>query len=467
MRSVLQAIAGIDGEAMAASPRSDRMWGTQLAFSLVLSFLVIASTAYFSISYFVPYPWMAAAIALIVALVVFFFDRALFQSDWFDMGLIHELRRADLRGHGWATAARVLKVSLRLAISVIIALTLSTLVEVAFFGPTIRAQIEQDNRDANARFQQVLSERDAALTSNESDLDRQIKAIRVRIAPLALIDGPGGEVRAPALLAGASERTSASIDRLQGELETLKGEAEGLQTDIFAEENGASISAKHTGLPGCGPGSRCSVYKFELTQNFSRQIDLETQLATARSDLAETQKQIAVFRAASTLTSDQVAGLRSEADRLQAELDRAMQSHAGDMDGLRQRLVEAGVFVPLRDDPIVRRSALDVLKADPKIGGTVSSLSLQIQLLIAFLELAPVVAKIFFSPPSAYAARLRQQVVSAQVRAREEIRAEVEHDVRRHDDVSQLVDKVVESAAQRIRVRTQLETINRKMPIKL
>src|SRR5262249_3554930 len=59
------------------------------------------------------------------------------------------------------------------------------------------------------------------------------------------------------------------------------------------------------------------------------------------------------------------------------------------------------------------------LKNDPRDGATIVWFSWMTKLLVIFLEVVPVVAKMFFSPPSAYAARIQAQVEREMVRARQ------------------------------------------------
>jgi hypothetical protein len=68
----------------------------------------------------------------------------------------------------------------------------------------------------------------------------------------------------------------------------------------------------------------------------------------------------------------------------------------------------------LRDDPIIRLGILDELRHDPVRGQAFTQMSYLIRAFIAFLELAPVLAKIFFAPPTVYSARIRAAVVQGQ-----------------------------------------------------
>jgi hypothetical protein len=76
-------------------------------------------------------------------------------------------------------------------------------------------------------------------------------------------------------------------------------------------------------------------------------------------------------------------------------------------------------------------TAYQELKNDPKDGATIIWFSWMTKLLVIFLEVVPVVAKMFFSPPSVYAARIQAEVARQAARARrdsEEFR-EIEREV--------------------------------------
>ena len=76
-------IAGIDRETLATCPVTDKLWATHLGFSLCLSFIVILGITFHATGYVIQNIWMRLLTATVVALTVFMFDRALYQSDWF------------------------------------------------------------------------------------------------------------------------------------------------------------------------------------------------------------------------------------------------------------------------------------------------------------------------------------------------------------------------------------------------
>src|SRR3954468_11831426 len=76
-------IAGIDYRTVSDCPRTDRLWAGHLGFSLALSFSVIFGITYYSSGYVIANDMGRVAVSAVVALTIFMFDRAFFQSDWF------------------------------------------------------------------------------------------------------------------------------------------------------------------------------------------------------------------------------------------------------------------------------------------------------------------------------------------------------------------------------------------------
>ena len=100
IQRVLWHIAGVDRETLATCPATDKVWATHLGFSLLLSFTVVLGISFHATGYVIADVWMRLTAAAVVALTVFMFDRALYQSDWFYQG---SLRRRDHK-HGCCSA---------------------------------------------------------------------------------------------------------------------------------------------------------------------------------------------------------------------------------------------------------------------------------------------------------------------------------------------------------------------------
>src|SRR5262245_49647996 len=121
MQRFLYGVAGVDRETLATCPASDRLWATQLGFSLCLSFVVVFGVSFHATGYMIENAWLRAAVALVIALTVFMFDRALYQSDWFYQGVLWSPEKSPEKKEGSAPAGRsprsMLRIAARLAMS--------------------------------------------------------------------------------------------------------------------------------------------------------------------------------------------------------------------------------------------------------------------------------------------------------------------------------------------------------------
>lgn len=451
MFSVLCFIAGVDREVIRQCPGSDRIWAVQLGMSLILSFAFVTSVTYFSLSYFLDGALVTAMAAMLVGLIVVLFDRALFQADWYDMGMLHDL--SPQRSGSWLRAipfGRLARLAIRLGISLVIALTLSLLVEVALFGPTLVAHMSRENFRENAPFRAAIAAHEKAQAAEQERLRKLVADLDARISPLAL-----SQVKAevPAVSPAQTERDTlkAQANDLRSQIETIEAENASLREDIRAEETGATTLGKYTGRPGCKPGTNCDIYKFRLAEServLARKLDERAEVLAA---LAAAEARIAQSEDDARLHPEEIAAMQAQRDQAGVELATLIAGQDAAFETKRAQLAADGVFVPLRDDPVARVAALRQLKSDPKYGASLTALSLVIRIFVAFLELAPVIAKIFFSPPSAYALWLRENIAASQAGARARISARIEEVSAGNDKVEAALDEARALREARIR----------------
>lgn len=466
LSAIFYTIAGIDTHAMKQSTRVDQIWGVQLGISLLLTFIVVAAATYASVSYFVPHYPISAAMALVVATIVVLFDRALFQADWFEMGVLTEISNESEAGV-WRLVVRYLprffKICARLGISVLLAFTVSTMVEPAAFGGMIRDLLETENELANAEYHDQVGRLEADLTDRKGELETQIDMLSQRVSAEALIDGPRS-IEVPAELNSQKLGIESEIDGLVQQIDRLEEENRQLKVDIACEMTGCK-SEEYTGVPGCPPGSNCFQFQLRLQNNQDRLQSLNEDLSKANTGLDAVVGNIEAAKNDAVLSPDEVQGIRDQIVTLSADLAAHNAERPLLIRSLENRLVETGVFVPLRDDPIVRLAALDRLKADPENGATVAYLEWILKAFVAFLEIAPVVAKMFFSPPSAYAALVRLQILEKQVSARSKSRELVDREHRERDTAEDALEKVRANARTRASVNIRLDDIDNTIPM--
>jgi len=74
-----------------------------------------------------------------------------------------------------------------------------------------------------------------------------------------------------------------------------------------------------------------------------------------------------------------------------------------------REVMRSPAFVPFRDGPISRLMAMERLKQEPGIGKEIAYFSIMIKALLVFFEIAPILSKMFFGPPTVYATALQMQ----------------------------------------------------------
>lgn len=139
LQRLLYFIAGVDRELIARCPPTDRIWAMQIGFSLCLSFLVVFGVSYYALGYIVGSTPLRASIAVVIALTVMMFDRALFQSDWFVQGAFWlDDDQSKKVGEGLRRSVwQFVRITARLAISLGLAWVIALFLELALFSDAI------------------------------------------------------------------------------------------------------------------------------------------------------------------------------------------------------------------------------------------------------------------------------------------------------------------------------------------
>ena len=422
---IIYIIAGVDTEILARCPKSDRLWAMQLGAWLIVSFSLIFLIALHSTSYV---PVIEANLplriflALLIALTITLFDRALYQSDWFYHGHLQHGKTLHASGQPRG-AAKLGRIAVRLLISFFVAYGLSTFLELAIFSGSIMDRLEQENRKANAASAEKVRRHSEEL---HSELESRRSTISARQEALLetekrLRDGastsPDGRLED---IAGKRTRLQAQEQKLLLEIKAKEGELSQRKLEVIAETEGTQSDPRSprrfSGRPTCGRRCRAAQQLAELCQ--TELLKLQSELLEVRQELARMSAlRDAVIEEIKTTAQARQASLHSQRAQLSAEIERAQNSFEAfkvslpkQMQDFEDGLKHSWDYVQMRSDPLLRLRALQELKADPVYGPVVTTYAWSLKLFIIFLEIVPVLGKLFFAPPSAYAIYLQQNI---------------------------------------------------------
>jgi hypothetical protein len=430
IKRALVAIAGVDRATLATCPATDRVWAAHLGFSLCLSFVVVLGISFHATGYVIADPWMRGGVSSVIALTVFMFDRALYQSDWFYQGFLWlSGSAADGGAGGGKSARRFLRITIRLGMSFGLAWVIAVFLELAIFSDTITDKIKRDHVAANQPVFQKIEQFQAGLAAEIEQRRKSLAALET-VYRDELAKAPAAEIAEPAQF-GEFEQQIQALDaqenELRAELRLIQEQIKGYAADMNAEQLGQRVSAGSSGRAGAGPRYQFAKQQKEVyeAQAATRESEI-AQLRVKRDDLRAAQGRLA---ADVTARRDQArTAVQGKRDAVQAQVEAARNSLKEleaslllRIDDFRQKALAASDFQKQKDDPLSRMTAYQELKSDPKDGDTITLFSWMTKFLIIFLEIVPVVAKLFFSPPSVYAARIQADVERERRRIRREL----------------------------------------------
>jgi hypothetical protein len=436
IRRALWNIAGIDSETLSTCPVTDKLWATHLGFSLCLSFIVVLGITFHATGYVIENGWMRLLAATVVALTVFMFDRALYQSDWFYQGIFRQPQSgSDSYGRSelWRSVRRSFRITVRLAISFGLAWIIALFLELAIFSDTITEKLQRDYLAANQPIFEKIEKYETQLDGEIAERRSSLGALeslyrRERAAMIETGSAADAQLERHEQLTRTADEQIRALDAQEKELRTELRQIEekiiGYAADMNAEELGRRIGPTSSGRAGAGPLYQFAKQQRDVyeAQRQEREKEL-VQLNARREELRADQRRVAA-EAVARREQDRTSArsyrdeLQSQIDTGRAELKALEASRIARVEEFRRK--ELSDSQKLKNDPLARMTAYQELKNDPKDGATIIWFSWMTKLLVIFLEVVPVVAKMFFSPPSVYAARIQAQVEREGARARRE-----------------------------------------------
>ncbi|UYO56063.1 DUF4407 domain-containing protein [Rhodopseudomonas palustris] len=426
IQRVLGIIAGVDRKTLQSCPPSDKLWATHLGASLCLSFVVVLGVSFHATGYMIDNIWTRLLVSTVIALTVLMFDRALCQSDWFYQGTLWNTSAIQSRAEAKQTAWRFVRVGIRLLLSFGLAWVIAMFLELAIFSSTINEKIEADRVAANQPIYDKIASFEAGLNAEAKRRLADIEQLEA-LHRDALTEQPKPEPTTQARTEDIEQQIRALASREAGvraDIAEIDKTIQRYIADMNAEEFGLKATPNNSGRPGAGPRyefARKQRQAFQA-QRAEREAEI-AQLHVRRDDLRAAQAKITAD--ALGAREQERGAIKARADALQQRIDAARADlkqfevdKAASVADFRKKVMADSYYQEKKDkfDPLTRIAAYQELKNDPRDGATMTLFSWMTRCFIIFLEIVPVVAKIFFSPPSVYAAKIQAQVERARQR---------------------------------------------------
>ncbi|NEW90767.1 DUF4407 domain-containing protein [Rhodopseudomonas sp. BR0M22] len=426
IQRVLGIIAGVDRKTLQSCPASDKLWATHLGASLCLSFIVVLGVSFHATGYMIDNIWTRLLVSTVIALTVLMFDRALCQSDWFYQGTLWNTSPIVSRAEARQTAWRFVRVGIRLMLSFGLAWVIAMFLELAIFSSTINEKIEADRVAANQPIYDKIAAFEAGLNAEARRRQADIEQLEA-LHRAALTEQPKPEPTTQTRTSDIEQQIRSVTERearIRADIAEIDKTIQRYTADMNAEEFGLKAAPNNSGRPGAGP--RYEFAKKQRQAFQAQRVEREAEIAqlhARRDDLRAVQAKITADALAGR--EQERAAIKARADALQLRIDAARADlkqfevdKTASVADFRKKVMSDSYFQEKKDtfDPLTRIAAYQELKNDPRDGATMTLFSWMTRCFIIFLEIVPVVAKIFFSPPSVYAAKIQAQVERARQR---------------------------------------------------
>ncbi|RLA73288.1 MAG: hypothetical protein DRG30_06485 [Epsilonproteobacteria bacterium] len=487
----IRRVAAIDEGLMRDVPKYDKIWATHIGYMLILTFVILFGIVYMSIGYFgasqvlfdattntlslhsnqktTTDTIISIVIALVIAGMIFMFDRAIYQSDWFAQApykieMSRGERIAIFLGKLW-------RVVVRLSISAALAFALSTFVELYIYESQLLDSMQKNHLKENKNIYESIKQ---FSIDQKSEIEKTTKSI-IELE-YALEEYQNGRV--PHETTGEEQkRLTQNITSLQNSLNSnqksinqtmqqaliplekklkrlvakktkeqevynkkeiqMMGEDAGIKNDKIS-----GILINGTGRTGCGVV--CKIHKKAMEQSKEKLALIQKEIDIAQSNIfllkskyhkmsldredSYMAKKIEINRAYKEQQTYKKAQQLKNVQKNQEKLKEKLEEQKAHLYNLQnnqkallseytQRITSSPAFIRFRDGPVTRLMALDDLYGDSNHGEKMYEFSILIKIFLMFLEVLPVLVKVLFSPPSVYAVMLQQQAAQGVKRA--------------------------------------------------
>jgi len=399
-------------------------------------------------------------VGMVAALIVTLFDRTFYQSDWF-MQAPYGVEIGFMKRVGF-WMGKALNMVVRIAISLFLAYTFSSFLELKVYESELLTSMQKKHYEQNRELYADMEGYADTLDEKENRLKQQEEVLTGKIRKLesgVIVWTDDKTVLSYKKEAAALQQHYAQmVDQVEKKYENQKSnirdqkepyekqlkqqqkQYNDLELKYQAEVGGLKEIEidgkviKASGIPT--EGRRARLYKSRMKQLQKEMkpiqekvVKYEQQLKGIEAEKKQEKKKIEkAFNAEEKKVEQALVAYQKKAQKgslanaqtikqkYKAELKR-VQDEIEDLHKNKQHYVEVHYkevmqspkFIPFRDGPMSRLVAMEELKKDPELGKEIAISSWFVKGILIFLEVAPILAKMLFGPPTLYATALQVQ----------------------------------------------------------
>ncbi len=483
IRKIARGVAAIDENLLDECPASDKIWANHIGYTLSLTFVVLFGIVFYSMTYIDgahvifdaqsnsikldshPFSYLDylryALIALIIALIIFLFDRAFYQSDWF----LHATygTESTILEKSKSIISKFLRISVRLVISLALAYALSIFLELKFYESELLTAMQKkhhqeniEHYDALKTYAKTLDAEESELKQEEARLVKQIQNMNNGIFSWSDDAIFQQLIKSHRILQSGLENNISSLNhRREQKLKNLEQEQDFLEDTLENHENkynqfvfihdeeldGNKVKIniegetfETSGHEGNGTNTKLFSLKINEIHRKVKSIkkdlnkvnnkiktinnefdnDIATLKQSVLDDLSEFKKEKNDYKSKKKKNLDEnketiKRRLEATLDRIQIRLKYLQNNKNYDIKQHYQEVMQSPEFIPFRDGMMSRLITFKELSKDPIYGEEITFFSWIVKGFLIFLEIIPVISKMLFGPPTVYATKLQMR----------------------------------------------------------
>lgn len=409
---VLARLGGANPERLRSCPADDLMAAVRSGLALASSYLFIAGALLLGLTVALGGGrsdlWILCASAALIAIIISLVDHSMIQTSWGAAGATHLRTLQRAIGATGAAGDRNLKASarvsrfisaivlgiFRLGLSLTLAFTLSTLLELVVFERDIVRRVEVARAAHNAPIIRDAEERVAGQIS-------RLEA-RVRVLSEAHAAAQAEELRLSSQLSDLDHRDGQRRAEMRMGLEqqraTALEEAQRRRAEAIAERQGIRETSRNSGVAGEGARFRNAMSQAEALVQRADELMAEI----VRLDQAGTA--VAAARARLDAQRHRLTDLVSREAAARAELDLAVAERAS---RIRTMAQSSESYAVVRDGLLLRIDTLEAMKAESP---ALALFAMALKALLMLCEMGGLVTKLLASGASVYAVKTAAEV---------------------------------------------------------